>query len=106
MAKSSYKRKRIARQKALKEWSLAVRARDWNKCQMCGSIKFLNAHHIISKVNKKLRLDIMNGISLCSKHHRFSFEISAHQNPFAFFLWFMNNKKEQFEYLKEKTNEM
>lgn len=75
--------KRIQNKKD-KEWREAVKARD-KKCVICGQVKMLNAHHIIPKQIKEFRHDIRNGVSLCPKHHRFSFELSAHQNPLIFF---------------------
>lgn len=86
------------------EWSRLVRERD-KECVICHSTNRLNAHHIICRQNKELRWDLNNGISLCPKCHRFSFVMSAHQNSFVFILWLMDNRIEQFEYLKEKIKE-
>lgn len=85
-----------------KEWRAFCVDRDNNECVICGSKERTNVHHIIPSQNKKLRNDPQNGICLCPKHHRFSREISAHQNSFAFFLWFFENERDKFEYLKEK----
>lgn len=71
-----------------KEWAKAVKERDGNKCAVCGTTKLLNAHHILPREIKELRHTLWNGITLCPKHHRFSRELSAHQNPVAFWLWF------------------
>lgn len=89
--------------KALKLWAVSVKARDNNKCVICGSTKMLNAHHIIPRQDKNFNLDIDNGISLCPSCHRFSFVISAHHNPFIFYLWFQENREAQFLCLKGKA---
>jgi len=109
------KQERINKRKALVEWSLAVRERDGHTCQVCG-IKageltkngkpvVLNAHHIISKecvFYDFLKLDLNNGITLCQSCHKFSRKCSPHKQEFVFFVWFMQNKPKQYEYLKGK----
>ena len=97
------RREKIEKRHADETWSSLVKSRDNDQCIICGKTKYLNAHHLISRTNKELRFDVMNGVSLCPKHHRFSFDFSAHQNPFVFILWLMKNRQEQFEYLKEKV---
>ena len=92
--------------KQFKEWSLAVRNRDNNKCVVCGSSKMLNAHHIIPRENKDFRFDINNGISLCVLHHKFSLEISPHRNPFVFIFWLADKRNEQTNYLIDKLQEL
>jgi len=82
----------------LKEWSIAVRNRDENKCVICNSTEFLNAHHIFPKEAKRyrdLRFDINNGITLCSRHHKYSYDNSPHKNPLVFIVWLIKNRKEQ-----------
>ena len=87
------------RNKKDKLWRQAVFEKDCGKCQICGDTDKPNAHHIINRVNRKFRWEVCNGILLCSKHHRFSFQMSAHQNPFMFYLWFFENRKEQLSAL-------
>lgn len=74
-----------------KAWSLAVKERDNNKCVYCGETKMVNAHHLIPRENKFFRHLIENGVTLCQKHHKFSLDISAHRNPFMFYIWFTEN---------------
>lgn len=52
------------------KWRNAVVARD-KKCQVCGSKKSLEAHHVLPlALFPKLATDIKNGITLCHKCHR------------------------------------
>ena len=90
--------------RADKKWKAAVKERDGFKCVICGEEKMLNAHHIIPREIKELRHDVQNGISLCPKHHKFSNEISAHKNPFAFMVWLCDNRPKQTAYLSLKIN--
>lgn len=85
-----------------KEWGIAVKDRDHHACVICGSIKLINAHHIIPREIEDFRWDLDNGISLCPKHHKFSFKFSAHKNSFAFLLWFCYNRMEQYNRLFDK----
>jgi hypothetical protein len=85
------------RNKQDKIWRSLVLARDGNKCVICGSEKFLNAHHLIPRECKPLRHYVPNGITICSLHHKWSLEISPHRNPLYFYDWFIRNRKEQFE---------
>jgi 5-methylcytosine-specific restriction endonuclease McrA len=102
------RKERIEKRKALKKWSLIVRARDKNKCQICGSTKNLNAHHIIPKENHDLMFEPMNGICLCVKCHKFGLA-SAHKNGFYFISWLAKNRPIQynilFEYIFGEQNE-
>jgi len=82
--------------KKLRQWSIDVRARDGNKCAVCGTDKFLQAHHLIPKEIRESRFEIDNGIALCPSHHKYSLEISAHRNPLAFARWFEVNNHDQW----------
>ena len=62
----------IRRSSAYKDWSKSVKKRDGWKCQLSDEscAGRMEAHHIKSyKDNPSLRFDLMNGITLCSKHH-------------------------------------
>ena len=87
-----------------KEWAKKVKQRDGNECAIngCDKITMLNAHHIIPKENMNYRYDLTNGITLCPFHHRFSRKISAHQNPFAFFLWLEEYRPHLFMMAKSR----
>ena len=108
------KKARIDARKALVAWSLSVRERDEHTCQVCnikageltknGKPVVFNAHHIFAKEGfySFLKLDINNGVCLCQSCHRYSRVCSPHRQEFVFFIWFMEKKREQFEYLKTK----
>ena len=82
-------------------WAKAVKERDNFTCAICGSTDRLNAHHIIPREKHDTKLDISNGITLCSLHHIFSRDISAHNNPLAFFKWLSKHRPDQLNYLLE-----
>lgn len=76
------------RNKADKEWRLAIKARD-KFCQVCGEgkeHKVLNAHHLIPKMYSEFRWDLDNGMLLCFQHHSLG-RCSAHQHPVWFSRW-------------------
>jgi hypothetical protein len=84
-------------------WSKAVKVRDGEVCQMCGSVSGLNSHHIIGRISYSLRFDLRNGITLCSSCHKFS-RNSAHNNPVYFIDWYKSRYPEDYEYLLTKKN--
>lgn len=86
-------------------WAKAVKKRDGLACVICKSTIKPNAHHILPRELHETKLDISNGISLCAKHHLFSREISAHNNPLAFFCWMEKHRPKILQYLKEECNE-
>ena len=84
------------------EWSKAVRERDGNKCQRCGSERALNGAHIFGKkAHPATRHDVENGICLCWPCHRWW----AHQEPIEF-AEFVKGKlgKRRFEALMRRAN--
>jgi predicted restriction endonuclease len=80
-------------------WAKAVKERDGFMCVICKSNERLNSHHILPRELHDTKLDISNGITLCCSHHMFSREISAHNNPLAFFVWMCANRPDQIKYL-------
>ncbi len=82
-------------------WSLLVRFRAGDKCEVCGS-KSVQAHHIIGRNNWRLRWEIKDGIALCEKHHKFDRYRSAHLNPLWFNEWLEENHKEDVKWLRER----
>jgi len=88
-----------------KEWRLLVKDRDGDACVICKDPVRVNVHHIIPREIKGQRHNPDNGICLCSKHHQFSREISAHNNPLKFVLWMQENRPEQLKRLIESEKE-
>ena len=82
-------------------WSLLVRFRARDKCEVCGS-KSIQAHHIISRGNWRLRWEVRNGVALCEKHHKFDRHMSAHLNPLWFNEWLEENHKKEIDWLRER----
>lgn len=103
----SYQKKLAKKELKLldKVWSNNIKLRDENKCVICGDSKLLHTHHILPRELKSTRHLFSNGVTLCPRHHKYSFEISAHKNSFAFFIWFMNNRPEQYKILVDYNNE-
>ena len=88
------------RNKNDKEWRESVLKIFDYKCAICGDNKIKHVHHIIPRENKEYRNNINNGIVLCPLHHKYSYNISPHKNPLAFFIWLEKNRFEQYNYLK------
>lgn len=72
---------------AEKQWAIQIKTRDNFSCVICGNAYKPNAHHIVPREHKQYKYCLDNGITLCTKHHKFSRVISAHNNPLAFYLW-------------------
>ena len=98
-----------AKQLKLERKELKARDKEWSKkvreigyCLHCGRTENLNACHIIPREIRAFRHDLENGICLCAKCHKFSYQFSNHKNSFAFLLWFKEKFPEQFNNLKIK----
>jgi hypothetical protein len=96
------RQEKIERLKKERDWADRIKERDGWKCVICSDTLKPNAHHLIAREIPEFKYDLDNGITLCILHHKFSREISAHNNPFSFFIWVMKNRNEQYERLKEK----
>lgn len=82
--------------KQFKAWALAVKERDEKKCVICSRTTYIHAHHILPRELKLFRFEVLNGITLCANHHKFSTAISPHKNPLVFVNWFINNRTQQY----------
>lgn len=69
------------------------------KCMICGSQEFVQTHHLIPREMRSHRHIVINGINLCASHHKYSFEISPHKAPVAFFRWMISNQPERWNWL-------
>lgn len=85
-----------------KLWSKMAREKT-PYCWYCKTTEGLNAHHFIRRAIKGLRLDIMNAVILCTSHHVFNHEFSAHKTPEKFMKWYKKNYPGHFEYLNKKS---
>ena len=72
------------------------------KCEICGKTENLNVHHMIPRQMSSHRHIVKNGIVLDASCHKFSFELSPHKAPVAFFGWMFKNKRELFDWLIEQ----
>lgn len=113
LEKEKQKKKQVKEQKKLsisslskvadKLWSECIRK--IGKCEYCWKQDFLNAHHLIWRQAKNTRWELSNWICLCSWHHTFSSEFSAHKNPLLFHKWLEDYKgKEYIDKLMELSN--
>ena len=93
---------RYWRNKADAVWSKAVR-RD-GRCLVCGTTESLQAHHLISRWIIPLRHELMNGVCLCPKHHKWDRHISGHQSPFGLAVLILREKPDVWAWLTETFN--
>jgi len=92
-------------------WRKKVYAQDNYTCIVCGknlalgNIHNMQAHHVLAKETyPELKLDPMNGVTLCYYDHKNSPQ-SPHLNALAFVETVLKIKKpEQYEYLKKYLN--
>jgi hypothetical protein len=94
--------------KADKLWKTV--GKEGRKCEVCESSDMyyrcssLQAHHFITRSNKKLRWDLRNRVWLCPSHHTLG-TISAHKAPAWFRDWFGKNRTKDYRYLERVKNE-
>jgi len=85
-------------------WSLLVKAKAKNRCEVCGKQSPLNSHHIFSRSNKSVRWNDNNGVCLCVGHHVFG-NFSAHKAPADFIEWIKEVRGEEwYKELRKKAN--
>lgn len=66
-------------------WASKIKKR--GRCERCGSLNNLSAHHIVGRISRKLRWELENGVCLCFSCHRL-----AHDNPEKFKEWLVKNR--------------
>ena len=87
-------------------WSELVKWEANYKCEVCGTEKNLNSHHIFSRSNRSVRWDETNGVCLCVSHHTFNSKFSAHKTPTEFTYWLEKEYgREYLEHLNRKAHE-
>ena len=78
-------------------WSMAVR-HDWNsKCAVCGAGK-CEAHPLIPRQHKGTRYALLNGIALCTRHHKYCPDVAPHQNAAGWISWLEENQPTRAEW--------
>ena len=76
-------------------------------CAVCGRTDVkLEAHHLLTRAKKSTRHRLENGIILCSSHHQFSRELSAHKAPLEFFLWMEEHRPDQLQWVKDNRHKI
>jgi hypothetical protein len=89
-----------------KEWAHLIKSKDNYACAICGNSFKPNAHHIVPREHKDFKFAEDNGITLCTKHHKFSRIISAHNNPLAFFCWLQAFRSPLYLTARERTKKI
>jgi predicted restriction endonuclease len=83
------------------QFAIDVKVRDHYACVICGGTNQLNTHHILPRERKDIRHEMLNGITLCILHHKYSLNCSPHKNAFEFFVWLAEHRPEQFKFCRE-----
>ncbi len=76
------------------------------RCEYCGSYEFLNAHHFKGRACKATRLMMENAVVLCSSHHVFNSDFSAHKTPEKFERWFKKEFPKRYKAIIKKAQTM
>jgi hypothetical protein len=99
--KDKKKSKTYYKNKAMKLWGEIIHRA--GQCAVCGKSDIrLEAHHLISRAVVHLRNEPLNGILLCTWHHKYSPECSPHAGPIGFTEWLAINRPEAFEWVREQ----
>jgi len=85
------------RVKADKEWARLIHSS--GRClighECAGN---LEAHHLISRSVTTTRHNPLNGVLLCSKHHKFDRKCSPHMGPLGFAEFLRNTHIDKYEF--------
>lgn len=92
-------KKTTVKNKLDKLWSLIIKQK--GRCEICGKIGLLNAHHVEGRRNLNLRWDVRNGCCLCAYCHTFGVK-SAHNSPFWFEQEFKKRRPEDYKYIQNQ----
>lgn len=75
-------------------WSKAIKELAGHKCEVCGTDRHLNSHHIVRRTIHNVRWYYPNGICLCANCHMFSNHFAAHSTPLEFADWIRKKRGE------------
>jgi|GEM_PF-1795303 len=70
-------------------------------CAYCGTTKYLEAHHLISRINSLTRHKVECGLCLCRYHHLHCPQISPHRQQKEFTKWLKKNVPEKYRWFQE-----
>jgi hypothetical protein len=82
-----------------KEWREALKKEFDSKCIICDRTEFVHAHHLFPREIKPFRHEVLNGVLLCAKHHKYSYECSPHKNPIIFINFYKLRYKDRYSNL-------
>ncbi len=86
-------------------WSEIVKLRAGRRCEVCGESSYLNAHHYVSRSNRRLRWELYNGVAVCPKHHTFANE-SFHRDPVWGGDWMEDNREDNLIEIENHRQEI
>ena len=92
---------KLWKNKADKAWGLCIHT-VYSGCAVgIGCAGNLEAHHLISRSHVLTRHMRINGILLCTKHHKYDIKLSPHGGPVGFVAWLQYNRPEQFAWVRD-----
>ena len=94
--KQSNKDKKRVKRELDQLWRDVVILKAGGQCEVCGTEKNVQAHHMYSRTFITTRFDHKNGVALCPLHHTLG-RFSAHKNGIWFTKWLKENRKEDLE---------
>lgn len=64
-----------------------------------------DSHHLLQKEIKDcpLKYEIKNSALLCSKHHKWDGEFSAHKSPIVFYDWFQKKYPDRYNFVLQNS---
>jgi hypothetical protein len=74
---------KAAEKRCMAIWGELVRLRASGRCEYCGSMDRIQAHHVFTRSIAALKYFLANGVCLCAGHHIFF----AHKKPHDFRDW-------------------
>ncbi|MCF6276297.1 MAG: hypothetical protein L3J07_00445 [Candidatus Magasanikbacteria bacterium] len=84
-------------------WKGEVKEKYGKRCVVCGSLKNIEIHHVITRRNYLVKRYIPNGVPLCRDHHSKNCK-SAHKNPSWFKEFIIERRgQEWWDDLHEKS---